>query len=88
LYFPWNPNFAAGLWLGAVLGMSIAIWDEIPEAIENWRRGAAGERLTEKALVGLGHVRHDVTLGWGNVDHILVNDRGVFVIGQPSRARS
>jgi hypothetical protein len=55
---------------------------QAPE-IGRWRRGAEGERKVGAVLEGLGpgwHVLHDVSLGRGNIDHVLVGPAGVFTI--------
>ena len=59
------------------------IWlrDEPPEFIAKWGRGAEGERKTAKAITPLlregWKVRHDVDVGRGNADHLLLNPAGV-----------
>lgn len=60
------------------------MWDEQPEVISKWRRGAEGERRTAKALRRLPrrgwHVRHDLASRFGNVDHVVVGPSGVFLL--------
>src|ERR1700744_5161811 len=49
-------------------------------AAERWERGAAGERKVGATLEGLGddwHVLHDIYLGRGNIDHVVVGPGGV-----------
>lgn len=52
--------------------------------VERWGRGAAGEELVGKALDGLRKegwfALHDVHLGHGNIDHVLVGPAGLFTI--------
>jgi hypothetical protein len=51
--------------------------------IGRWSRGAAGERKVGAILDGLGpdwHVLHDVSLGRGNIDHVLVGPGGAFTV--------
>ncbi|WP_344948251.1 nuclease-related domain-containing protein [Sphaerisporangium flaviroseum] len=56
------------------------------EAVRSWRKGAAGERRTARALRRLeraGHlVLHDRALprGKANVDHLVIGPAGVFVV--------
>ena len=48
-----------------------------------WRWGAEGEQMTGAELVKLGadwHVEHDIELGHGNWDHVLVGPSGVFLL--------
>jgi hypothetical protein len=55
----------------------------VQEEAERWSRGAEGERKVGAILETLGpgwHVLHDVSLGRGNIDHVLVGPGGVFSI--------
>src|ERR1700759_1070907 len=50
---------------------------------ERWERGAEGERKVGAILEGLApdwHVLHDVSLGHGNIDHVLVGPGGTFTV--------
>jgi nuclease-like protein len=51
---------------------------------ERWSRGAAGEEAVGAVLDGLSgdgwRVIHDVSLGRGNIDHIVVGPGGIFSI--------
>lgn len=57
-----------------------------PPWVENYKIGADGELETARELDKLPegwHVRHDVSGWdglWGNVDHVVVGPRGVFVL--------
>jgi hypothetical protein len=56
--------------------------------IANWSQGARGERKVGAILEDLGsdwRVLHDVSLGRGNIDHILVGPGGAFTIETKSR---
>lgn len=68
--------------LAAPAGMLLAgRW--IEPAADRWSRGAQGERTVGAILEGLGpgwHVLHDVCLGKGNIDHVLVGPGGTFTI--------
>jgi hypothetical protein len=68
--------------LGALLVMIIASAAIEPSA-ERWARGAAGERKVGATLEGLGpdwHVLHDIYLGRGNIDHVVVGPGGTFTV--------
>lgn len=79
---PWSTIavFIAGLFVG----MLVLAWDSPPEFIENWRRGAEGERRTAKALRRLARrgwtVVHDLPGRYGNRDHVVVGPPGVFLL--------
>jgi Nuclease-related domain len=68
--------------LVALLAIVIASAVIEPRA-ERWARGAAGERKVGATLEGLGpgwHVLHDIYLGRGNIDHIVVGPGGVYTV--------
>jgi hypothetical protein len=75
-------------WLGVAMGVLIGLWvafsDSPPAHIENWLRGAEGERKTERALGGLGSsgwiFAHDVQTARGNRDHVACGPGGVFLL--------
>lgn len=52
--------------------------------VERWGRGAAGEELVGQVLEGLRErgwlALHDVQLGRGNIDHVLVGPAGIYTI--------
>jgi len=52
--------------------------------VDRWGRGAAGEELVGEVLDGLRErgwfALHDVQLGHGNIDHVLVGPAGIFTI--------
>jgi hypothetical protein len=59
----------------------------LPSAVEpvadRWGRGAAGERKVGAILDDLGpdwHALHDIDLGRGNIDHVLVGPGGAFTV--------
>jgi hypothetical protein len=84
LLSPWHPAFFSGVLVGAALAMAIWVWDDPPEVIEKWRRGADGERQTGKALHVLTRrgwdARHDLKGKYGNLDHIVSGPGGVFLL--------
>jgi Nuclease-related domain len=68
----------------AVLG-AIVVTNRVYEPrFDRWLRGAQGEENVGAILDGLGvdgwHAIHDVSLGRGNVDHILIGPGGIFAI--------
>lgn len=84
-----------GLWRGlsglpltllalAVIVTVIAVERRYAPRAERWRRGADGEREVGRVLAGLESegwlALHDVSLGRGNVDHVLVGPGGIFAI--------
>jgi hypothetical protein len=79
---PWSTIavFIAGFFVG----MLVLAWDSPPEVIENWRRGADGERRTAKAIRPLAKrgwtVVHDLPGRYGNRDHVVVGPPGVFLL--------
>lgn len=83
LYLPFG-QFYAGLWIGAVAGMTMWMWDDPPEYIAKWKRGADGERQTWKVLRKLEAEGwrgfHDRASERGNIDHIVIGAGGVFLL--------
>lgn len=77
-------EFFAGLVIGGTYGMVFWIWDDPPEFIAKWKRGAEGERKTEAVLEKLAqhgwHSVHDRKGKYGNLDHIVVGPGGVFLL--------
>jgi hypothetical protein len=77
-------DWALGFFFGAAVGVLAWVWDAPPAYIENWRRGAEGERRTARALRDLErdgwYVRHDVLAERGNRDHIVVGPGGVYLL--------
>jgi hypothetical protein len=68
--------------LAAILVMVVADRLYEPE-IGRWARGAQGERKVGAILDTLGpqwHALHDVSLGRGNIDHVLVGPGGAFTV--------
>jgi hypothetical protein len=83
----WYPRFGHVLgpyFAGATTGMAMWIWDDPPEYIVRWKRGADGERRTERALQRLTgsnwNAFHDRQGGRGNLDHVVVGPGGVFLL--------
>jgi hypothetical protein len=81
---PDHMGFYWGLGLGISVTTLIALGDSPPERIDKWRRGVYGEKATAKRLRGLvrrGWVLvHDIDIGRGNIDHVLIGPPGVFVL--------
>ena len=80
---PWS--VAAGATLAVAIAFLMYTLDEPPQHVQNWKRGADGERKTEKALKPLERrgwkVEHDVQRdGRANLDHIATGPAGVFLL--------
>jgi Nuclease-related domain len=77
-------DWMLGLALGGLIGLWVAIADSPPAHIENWLRGAEGERKTERALRPLRctgwSFAHDLDAAHGNRDHVAVGPGGVFLL--------
>jgi nuclease-like protein len=73
-----------GIGLGIAITMTMVFFDSPPHHIERWRQGAEGEQATARALRRLVNGGwtpvHDVEIGHGNLDHILVGPPGVFLL--------
>jgi hypothetical protein len=66
----------------ALAGLLIAQRVLEPKA-DRWARGAQGERKVGTILEGIGpewHVLHDISLGRGNIDHVVVGPGGTFTV--------
>ena len=74
----------AGLWTGAMLAMAMWAFDDPPEHVAKWGRGAEGERLTAKELRVLERegwrIEHDHQKEHYNVDHIAIGPFRWFMI--------
>jgi hypothetical protein len=77
-------RWASGFLVGCVFAMFIIMRMSPPGWIENWQDGAWGERWTGKELRALEQqgwiVLHDLTLGRGNLDHVIIGPAGVFLL--------
>jgi hypothetical protein len=85
-----------GLRGGALIGVELAaigaivVTDRFYGArFGRWLQGARGEERVGAVLEGLAnedwHSIHDVSLGHGNVDHVVIGTGGVFAIETKSR---
>jgi hypothetical protein len=86
-FHPPHVAFYVGFTFGATVGMLVALADSPPHHIERWRTGAEGEKATAKALKKLPRgweLVHDIDIGRGNVDHVVVGPPGVFVLDTKS----
>jgi Nuclease-related domain len=81
--------WAAGIFLGGLIGGYIARLDSPPAYIENWRTGLEGERRTARALAPLRRrgfvLLHDLPdraggERTGNIDHVVISPAGVFLL--------
>jgi hypothetical protein len=73
-------SYAVGMASGCFLSLAIWIHDEPPQFIAKWARGAEGERKTASVIAPLlmdgWKIRHDIEIGRGNVDHLLLDPSG------------
>lgn len=74
--------------MGAAFAMALWVWDDPPEVIAKWGRGAEGERRTGKAIRPLKRrgwdSRHDLQGKYGNLDHVVFGPGGVFLLDSKS----
>jgi hypothetical protein len=80
---PWS--LAAGALMTSAVSLFTFFRDDPPQHVVNWRRGAEGERKTERALRGLERkgwtVEHDIQRDrQANLDHVLRGPPGVFLL--------
>lgn len=78
-------SLAAGAAATTAVALISFVRDEPPQHVTNWRRGAEGERKTEKALRPLERqgwqVEHDIQMGRrANLDHVVIGPPGVFLL--------
>jgi Nuclease-related domain len=78
-------SLAAGAAFAVGIAFSMYTLDEPPQHVQNWKRGADGERRTEKTLKPLERkgwtVEHDVQRdGRANLDHVVTGPPGVFLL--------
>jgi Nuclease-related domain len=69
----------------AAVVVCIVLIDRTASArVDRWGRGAAGEELVGEVLDGLRErgwfALHDVQIGRGNIDHVLIGPAGIFTI--------
>ncbi len=78
-------SMAAGALMAAGWALVIFVRDEPPQHVLNWRRGAEGERKTERAVRPLERkgwtIEHDIQRdGRANLDHVLRGPLGVVLL--------
>jgi hypothetical protein len=78
-------SVAAGAVATSAVALIMFVRDDPPQHVANWRRGAEGERKTEKALRRLERkswvVEHDVQRdGRANLDQVVRGPRGAFLL--------
>ena len=76
-------SLVGGAAMATAVVFATFVRDDAPQHVVNWRRGAEGERRTERALRALERkgwsVEHDIQReGQANFDHIVRGPRGVF----------
>lgn len=73
-----------------VVGVCVGLTRLVEPSMNRWDRGAKGEEHVGKVLEDLRdagwRVLHDVSLGRGNVDHILIGPGGLFTVETKSHA--
>lgn len=83
LYMP-RGEFLAGLLIGGTYGMAYWIWDEPPDFIAKWKRGADGERMTGGVLRRLEKAGwrsvHGRQAKYGDLDHVAVGPAGIYLL--------
>jgi hypothetical protein len=79
-----SARWESGFLIGSFFAMFMILRMSPPGWIENWQDGARGEQWTGKELRPLERqgwvVLHDLTLGRGNLDHVIVGPAGVFLL--------
>jgi hypothetical protein len=78
-------SVAAGTLAASAVALIIFVRDDPPPHVANWRRGAEGERRTEKALRPLERngwtVEHDIQRDErANLDHVVSGPPGAFLL--------
>lgn len=78
-------SVAAGALAASAFALADFVRDDPPQYIRNWKRGAEGERKTERVLRPLEwagwSVHHDVQrTGRANLDHVVRGPRGHFLL--------
>ncbi len=68
----------------AAIGLMLGANRWLSPQVDRWLQGARGEQRVGAVLDSLSgdgwHALHDVSLGRGNIDHILVGPGGIFTI--------
>ena len=89
ILFPRQGLFFATLMAGMLIGAFAVLPELAPWWIKKWREGAEAERETERLIGPLAaegwHAVHDVDIGHGNLDHVLVGPGGVYLLETKSR---
>jgi Nuclease-related domain len=77
-------DWMLGLAMGGLVGLWVTFNDSPPPYVENWRRGADGERRTASVMRRLRRKGwrcvHDLQAERGNRDHVAVGPAGVFLL--------
>lgn len=80
LGFGWITLGVEAVVIASILAADAVAWP----LVDRWGRGASGEENVGRVLDGLRDsgwfALHDVTLGRGNIDHVLVGPAGIFTI--------
>jgi Nuclease-related domain len=78
-------SLAAGAGMACAVALIIFVRDDPPPHVVNWRRGAEGERKTERTLRPLERngwtIEHDVQRERrANLDHVVTGPAGIFLL--------
>jgi hypothetical protein len=88
LVFGWSSPVFWAAEIAALIGLKALDRFVVPAA-DHWKRGATGEEQVGAVLDALSDQGwrpiHDVSLGRGNIDHVLVGPGGIFTIETKSR---
>lgn len=74
------------MWLGALLllpGLMRYVLDETEKSVRKAKRGEVAEKSVARELERLDdrfHVIHDVIVGPGNIDHVVIGPSGLFIV--------
>jgi Nuclease-related domain len=84
LFLPRFGELFAGVWIGSGVGLAWWVWDDPPDWIARWKRGATGEQRTEKQLHSIEsegwRTFHDREGKYGNLDHVVIGPGGVYLL--------
>ena len=76
-------TLAAMLVFAALFAVVMSFFKKLAASSEYWNKGSWGEGAVGNALRTLPdeyHVIHDLDTGFGNIDHIVIGPRGLFII--------
>jgi hypothetical protein len=84
------PWWVASLACLASVAATLITERKVLPVVERWSRGEQGELVVGELLESLAadgwRVLHDISLGRGNIDHVLIGPAGIFTIETKSHA--